>query len=152
LRKIHDAYQTNAREVVIWGSGRPLREFLHVDDLAAACVHLMRLEQDQLQSLISPQCSHLNAGSGEEISIADLAQLIAGVIGFEGELRFDNSKPDGTPRKLLDSSKLRALGWMPLVGLREGILRTYRHFLSANAAAHAEQAYRGLAEPPGLRF
>lgn len=152
LRKIHDAYQTNAREVVIWGSGRPLREFLHVDDLAAACVHLMQLGQDQLQPLISPQCSHLNAGSGEEISIADLAQLIAGIVGFEGELRFDNSKPDGTPRKLLDSSKLRALGWMPTIGLREGILRTYRHFLSANAAAHAEQAYRGLAEPPGLRF
>ncbi len=152
LRKIHEAHQSNAREVVIWGSGTPLREFLHVDDLAAACVHLMQLDRDTLQSLVSPQCSHLNAGSGEEISIADLARLIASIVGFEGRLRFDTSKPDGTPRKLLDSGKLRGLGWAPAIRLREGILRTYRHFLAASAAARAEQAYRGLAEQTGLRY
>ncbi len=152
LRKIHEAHQSNAREVVIWGSGTPLREFLHVDDLAAACVHLMQLDRDTLQSLVSPQCSHLNAGSGEEISIADLARLIASIVGFEGRLRFDTSKPDGTPRKLLDSGKLRSLGWAPAIRLREGILRTYRHFLAASAAARAEQAYRGLAEQTGLRY
>ncbi|MFM8468232.1 MAG: GDP-L-fucose synthase family protein [Oxalobacteraceae bacterium] len=152
LRKIHEAYQTNAREVVIWGSGRPLREFLHVDDLAAACVHLMQLGHDQLPTRISPQCSHLNAGSGEEIRIADLAQLIASLVGFEGTLHFDTSKPDGAPRKLLDSSKLRSLGWAPMISLRECLVRTYRHFLSAHAAAYAEQAYRGLSEPPSLRF
>ncbi len=152
LRKIHEAHQSNAREVVIWGSGTPLREFLHVDDLAAACVHLMQLDRDTLQSLVSPQCSHLNAGSGEEISIADLARLIASIVGFQGKLRFDTSKPDGTPRKLLDSGKLRSLGWAPAIRLREGILRTYRHFLAASAAARAEQAYRGLAEQPGLRY
>lgn len=152
LRKIHDAQQTNAHEVVVWGSGEPLREFLHVDDLAAACVHLMQLGCDKLQALVSPQCSHLNVGSGEEISIADLARLIASIVGFQGQLRFDTSKPDGAPRKLLDSGKLRSLGWAPAISLREGILRTYRHFLAANAAAHAEQAYRGLAEQPRLRF
>ncbi len=152
LRKIHEAHQSNAREVVIWGSGTPLREFLHVDDLAAACVHLMQLDRDTLQSLVSPQCSHLNAGSGEEISIADLARLIASIVGFQGKLRFDTSKPDGTPRKLLDSGKLRSLGWAPAIRLREGILRTYRHFLAASAAARAEQAYRGLAEQTGLRY
>ena len=152
LRKMHDAHQSNAREVVVWGSGQPLREFLHVDDLASACVHLMQLHQDQLRPLISPQCSHLNVGSGEEISIADLAKMIADTVGFQGKLRFDTSEPDGTPRKLLDSGKLRSLGWAPSIALREGILRTYRHFLSASAAAHAEQAYRGLAEQPGLRY
>ncbi len=152
LRKIHEAHQTSAPEVVVWGSGRPLREFLHVDDLAAACLHLMQLDRGLLHPLLSPQCSHLNVGSGEEISIADLAQLIAGIVGFQGKLRFDTSKPDGTPRKLLDSGKLRSLGWAPAVSLREGILRTYRHFLAASAAAHAEQAYRGLAEQPGLRY
>ncbi len=152
LRKIHDAYQSNAREVVVWGSGQPLREFLHVDDLASACIHLMQMDRESLQTLVSPQCSHLNVGSGEEISIADLARLIASIIGFQGQLRFDTSKPDGTPRKLLDSGKLRSLGWAPVISLREGILRTYRHLLAASAAAHAEQAYRGLSEQPGLRY
>lgn len=151
LRKMHDAHQSHASEVVVWGSGRPLREFLHVDDLASACVHLMQLDRERLDPLIAPQCSHLNVGSGEEISIADLAHLIAGIVGFQGKLHFDTSKPDGAPRKLLDSGKLRSLGWAPAIRLREGILRTYRHFLAASAAAHAEQAYRGLAEQPGLR-
>lgn len=143
LRKIHDAHQTNANEVVIWGSGQPLREFLHVDDLASACVHLMQQSSERLQALTAPQCSHLNVGSGEEISITDLARLIASVVGYQGQLRFDASKPDGTPRKLLDSTRMRSLGWAPAIRLRDGIARTYRHFLAARAASHAGQAYRG---------
>ena len=151
LRKIHDAHQSNASEVIVWGSGQPLREFLHVDDLASACVHLMRQRRETLQTLVTPQCSHINVGSGEEISIADLALMIASIVGYRGQLRFDSSKPDGTPRKLLDSTKMRSLGWAPAIGLREGILRTYRHFIAASAATHAEQAYRGLSELPTLR-
>jgi GDP-L-fucose synthase len=152
LRKIHEAHQSNAREVVVWGSGKPLREFLHVDDLASACVHLMQQSREQIQGLVSPQCSHINVGSGEEISIALLAQLIADIVGYQGQLRFDSSKPDGAPRKLLDSTKMRSLGWAPTISLRHGILRTYRHLLAASAATHAEHAYRGLAKPPGLRI
>lgn len=152
LRKIHDAHHSNADEVVIWGSGTPMREFLHVDDLASACIRLMQLDRDQLATFITPQCSHINVGSGEEISIADLAQLIASVIGYEGRLFFDRSKPDGTPRKLLDSSKINALGWSAAIPLREGILRTYRHFLAATAATHAELVYRGPKEPPRVRL
>jgi GDP-L-fucose synthase len=151
LRKIHDAHHTNADEVVIWGSGTPMREFLHVDDLASACLRIMQIDRDQLGTLISPQCSHINVGSGEEISIADLAQLIASIVGYEGQLIFDRSKPDGTPRKLLDSSKIHALGWKAGITLREGILRTYRHFLAATAATHAELVYRGPSEPPRVR-
>ena len=151
LRKIHEAHQSNADEVVVWGSGRPLREFLHVDDLASACIHLMQQSREQMQALAAPQCSHLNVGSGEEISIAALASLIAEIVGYEGRLRFDHSKPDGTPRKLLDSTRLRSLGWAPAISLRDGIARTYRHFLAARAAGHAELAYRGLGERPGLR-
>ena len=152
LRKIHDAYHSNADEVLIWGSGTPLREFLHVDDLALACLRLMQHEREQLNTLITPQCSHINVGSCEEISIANLAQLIADIIGYEGQLTFDRSKPDGTPRKLLDSSKMNQLGWTANIPLREGILRTYRHFLSATAASHAELVYRGPTEQPRMRF
>ncbi len=110
LRKIHEANQSNAPDVVVWGSGQPLREFLHVDDLASACIQLMQISREQLDTVVSPQCSHLNAGSGEEICIADLARLIASIVGYQGRLRFDDSKPDGTPRKLLDSTKLKSLG------------------------------------------
>lgn len=152
LRKIHDAHHTNADEVIIWGSGTPMREFLHVDDLASACLRIMHIDRDQLATLTTPQCSHINVGSGEEISIADLAQLIASIIGYEGRLFFDRSKPDGTPRKLLDSSKINTLGWKASISLREGILRTYRHFLAATAATHAELVYRGPTEPPRVRF
>lgn len=152
LRKIHDAHHTNADEVIIWGSGTPMREFLHVDDLASACLRIMQTDRDQLTALTTPQCSHINVGSGEEISITDLAQLIANIIGYEGRLFFDRSKPDGTPRKLLDSSKINALGWKASISLREGILRTYRHFLAATAATHAELVYRGPSEPPRVRF
>ncbi len=116
LRKIHEAKSAGAREVMVWGTGTPRREFLHVDDLAGACRFL-------LENYDSPEI--VNVGCGEDVSIRELAELICEVVGFEGELVFDATKPDGTPRKLLDVSRLQALGWRPRIGLHEGIARTY---------------------------
>lgn len=152
IRRFHDAQLAGAPEVKIWGSGQPLREFLYVDDLAAACLHLMAQPRELLAKLVSPQCSHVNAGSGEEIRIAALAMLVAEVVGYEGHVSFDPSRPDGTPRKLLDSSRLRSLGWAPKVDLREGVRRTVRHFLAAQSADQADLAYRGTVERPRLRI
>ena len=120
LRKAHQAKQEGARELVVWGSGNPRREFLHVDDLADACVFL-------LEKYDSPDI--INLGYGEDISIRELAELICDIVGFKGELAWDTTKPDGTPRKLLDVSKIHALGWGHQIGLREGITRTYEWFL-----------------------
>ncbi|HXV74955.1 MAG TPA: GDP-L-fucose synthase [Candidatus Polarisedimenticolaceae bacterium] len=122
LRRIHRAKATGAPTVTIWGSGSPLREFLHVDDLARAL--LLMLERYE-------EPTHVNIGSGEEISIRELAALIAETVGYRGELVWDRSKPDGTPRKLLDSSRIRALGWSPRIGLRDGLASTYREALAA---------------------
>jgi GDP-L-fucose synthase len=120
LRKAHEAKQEGARELVVWGSGNPRREFLHVDDLAAACVFL--LEKYDSSEII-------NVGCAEDISIRELAELICDIVGFKGELAWDTTKPDGTPRKLLDVSKIHELGWRHQIGLREGTLRTYQWFL-----------------------
>ena len=120
LRKTHTAKQDRQREVVVWGSGNPRRELLHVDDLAAACVFL-------LEKYDSPEI--INVGCGEDISIRELAELICDIVGFKGELAWDTTKPDGTPRKLLDVSRIHALGWRHRIGLREGITRTYEWFL-----------------------
>src|SRR6184192_3273273 len=120
LRKAHEAKTRKARELAVWGSGTPRREFLHVDDLASACLFL-------LEKYDSPEI--INVGCGEDISIRELAQLICDIVGFEGQLTWDATKPDGTPRKLLDVTKLRALGWQHQIGLREGITRTYQWFL-----------------------
>jgi GDP-L-fucose synthase len=119
LRKAHEAKAAGARELVVWGSGNPRREFLHVDDLAAACVFL-------LQNYDSPEI--INVGAGADISIRELAELICEIVGFEGELSWDATKPDGTPRKLLDIAKIRSLGWEPQISLRGGIARTYEWF------------------------
>ena len=124
LRKAHIARSEGQRELVIWGSGQPRREFLHVDDLAAACVFL-------LEKYDSPEI--INIGCGEDISIRELAELICDVVGFKGELAWDTTKPDGTPRKLLDVSKVHALGWHHHISLRDGIARTYEWF-QQNAA------------------
>ncbi len=124
LRKFHEAKINNAASVDIWGSGTPRREFLHVDDLADACVFLM-------QNYSSPEI--INIGWGKDVSILELAQLIKGVVGFEGRLTFDSSKPDGVPRKLLDIARVRALGWQPKVELDEGIKSTYEWFQKVNA-------------------
>lgn len=119
LRKAHDAKKSGAREMVVWGTGTPRREFLHVDDLADACVFL-------LQHYDSPEI--VNVGTGEDITIRELAELIAEIVGFTGSLTWDTSKPDGTPRKLLDVAKIRSLGWSPQISLRDGIARTYEWF------------------------
>ena len=120
LRKAHEAKMKRAPELVVWGSGTPRREFLHVDDCASACLFL-------LENYDSPEI--INVGSGEDVTIRELAELICDVVGFNGELTWDKTKPDGTPRKLLDVSKLRALGWTPSISLRDGIARTYDWFL-----------------------
>jgi GDP-L-fucose synthase len=120
IRKFHEAKLANERTVTVWGSGAPLREFLHVDDLAAGVVHCMDVYDD---------AQHINCGAGDEISIAGLAELVRKVVGFEGELVFDRSKPDGTPRKLMDSSRIAALGWKPSITLEQGIRSTYQWFL-----------------------
>ncbi len=119
MRKAHEAKTRKARELIVWGTGKPRREFLHVDDLASACLLL-------LEKYDSPEI--INVGCGEDISIRELAELICDVVGFDGELAWDTTKPDGTPRKLLDVSKIRALGWKPAVPLRDGIVRTYDWF------------------------
>ena len=121
IRRFHEAKLSEAPSVRVWGSGKPLREFLHVDDLASACLLLMDKYDDDVA---------VNVGSGEEISISELAKLISEVIGYSGEIEFDSSKPDGTPRKLLENSRLSALGWTPKVSLRDGIKTTYEWFLS----------------------
>ncbi len=152
IRRFHDALLSGQPEVTIWGSGEPLREFLHVDDLAAACLHLMDQPRERLAALTAPQCAHFNAGSGEEVRIAALAMMVAGAIGYEGHVAFDRSRPDGTPRKLLDSGKLRSLGWKPGIALTEGIARTVNHYLAAHSADRADLAYRGYVERPRLRI
>jgi len=121
LRKIHDARESGASEVEVWGTGKPRREFLYVDDLADACVFLMqKYDEDRW----------INVGWGTDATIAELAHTICRVVGFEGTLRFDSSKPDGTPRKLLDTTRLRALGWSPQIELEAGIRSTYEWFLN----------------------
>jgi GDP-L-fucose synthase len=122
IRKVHEA-KLAAAPVEIWGSGTPRREFLHVDDCADACVHLMAHYSDGMP---------INVGAGEDIAIADLARLVMEVVGYQGELVTDPAKPDGTPRKLLDSSRLIALGWKPKIALRDGIARTYEAFLAGD--------------------
>jgi GDP-L-fucose synthase len=124
LAKTHRAKITNAAEVEIWGTGKPRREFLHVDDLADGLVFLMERYSDE---------SHVNIGWGEDVSIAELATLIAEIVGFKGRLRYATDKPDGTPRKLLDVSMLNGMGWQPKIGLREGLTDAYRWFVE-NAA------------------
>ncbi|HLH11506.1 MAG TPA: GDP-L-fucose synthase [Methylovirgula sp.] len=120
IRRIHEAKAENAARVTIWGTGAPKREFLHVDDLADACVFLMKHWDDE---------EPINVGSGEEITIAELAHLVAKTVGWSGRLEFDPAKPDGTPRKLLDTRRLTALGWKPSIGLREGLANAYADFL-----------------------
>ncbi|MEQ8700858.1 MAG: GDP-L-fucose synthase [Bauldia litoralis] len=120
LRRTHEAKQRGDPSLVIWGSGSPRREFLHVDDCAAALVYL-------LQNYSAP--THVNIGFGEDISILDLARLIAEIVGFSGTIEHDLSKPDGTPRKLMSSARLQALGWKPKIGLRDGIASTYEYFV-----------------------
>jgi GDP-L-fucose synthase len=125
IRKAHEAKIAGAGEMVVWGSGAPRREFLHVDDCADAVVHMMGVYSGE---------QHMNVGSGEDVSIADLARLVSDIVGFSGRIVFDTSKPDGTPRKLLDVSRLAQTGWRHRIGLREGIASTYDWFLGQPAS------------------
>lgn len=124
IRRFHEAKRSGAETVTIWGSGTPLREFMHVDDLADACVFLMANYSGE---------AHINVGSGEEISIRDLAALVAETVGYEGTIECDPGKPDGTPRKLMDSSRLKAMGWKPAIGLEVGLKDAYEAFLDQGA-------------------
>lgn len=130
MRRFHEAKLAGSAEVVVWGSGKPMREFLHVDDMAAACVHVMNLDAVTYQAHTEPMLSHINVGTGVDCTIAELAQTLKRVVGFEGELVFDSSKPDGTPRKLMDVSRLRALGWQYSIELEQGLQDTYAWFLA----------------------
>jgi len=129
LRRFHEAVKSGAEEVVIWGSGKPMREFLHVDDMAAACVHVMELDDATYQANTEPMLSHINVGTGVDCTIRELAETVARVTGFQGELVFDASKPDGTPRKLLDVSRLKSLGWQASISLEDGLRNAYQWFL-----------------------
>ncbi|WP_019342325.1 GDP-L-fucose synthase [Stutzerimonas stutzeri] len=129
LRRFHEATQRGDNEVVIWGSGKPQREFLHVDDMAAASVHVMELDDETYQAHTQPMLSHINVGTGVDCSIRELAETIARVTEYQGELKFDSSKPDGTPRKLMDVSRLKALGWQSSISLENGLRDAYRWFV-----------------------
>ena len=131
IRRFHEAKQSGLPRINIWGSGEPRREFLHVDDMARACLHVMNLKKTAYTKVTAPMCSHLNVGSGSDISIRDLAELVREVIGFEGDLQFDTNKPDGAPRKLMSSARLARLGWEPEISLRQGIVGAYKDFLRA---------------------
>lgn len=129
LRRFHEATQRGDDEVVIWGSGTPMREFLHVDDMAAASIHVMNLDDATYQANTQPMLSHINVGTGQDCTIRELAETIARVIGFKGRLSFDASKPDGTPRKLMDVSRLEALGWKAGITLEDGLRDAYQWFV-----------------------
>lgn len=132
LRRFHEAVESGAKEVTVWGSGKPMREFLHVEDMARACVHVMELDSKTYEKFTSPMLSHINVGTGKDCSIRELAETVARVTDFRGEIRFDTSKPDGTPRKLLDISRIKALGWEPQIPLEEGLRSTYEWFVKNN--------------------
>lgn len=130
IRRFHEAAQTGAEEVVIWGSGTPKREFLHVDDMAAASLFVLDLPKAEYEANTQPMLSHINVGSGNDISILELAQKIAAVTGYKGRIVTDPSKPDGTPRKLMDVSRLTQMGWFAQIGLDQGLVETYQWFLA----------------------
>ena len=131
IRRFHEARVDGKSEVAIWGTGTPRREFLYVDDMAAASVHVMSLDRATYRAHTSDSLSHINVGFGSDITIAELAQAVASAVGYEGRISFDTSKPDGTPRKWMSSERLRSLGWRPTVSLDEGLRLAYRDFLNS---------------------
>ena len=130
IRRFHGAKVAQAQSVVIWGTGTPRREFLYVDDMAAASLHVMQLSKVLYEQHTEPMQSHINVGSGSDVTIADLAHYIAQTVGYTGQISFDASKPDGAPRKWMDSSRLNALGWRPQIDLQQGLATAYQDFLS----------------------
>lgn len=144
IRKFHEAKVAGAPQVTVWGSGKPLREFLHSDDLAAACLFLMNLDESRFVALLGNSTNQqnddfspplINIGSGMEVSIAELAGLVANAVEYHGSIVYDSSKPDGTPRKLMDSGRMRSLGWSPEISLADGMRRTYKLFRETIAAS-----------------
>lgn len=129
IRRFHEARLANRAEVIAWGTGKPMREFLHVDDMASACIYVMNLDEATYQSNTQPMLSHINVGTGIDCTIRELVETVAKVIGYHGEIVFDTSKPDGTPRKLMDVSRLEDLGWKASIELEAGLARTYQWFL-----------------------
>ena len=130
IRRFHEAKAARLPSVSVWGTGKAKREFLHVDDLASAALHVMDLPRDTFYGKVTPQCSHLNVGSDEDISISDLAAEIKNVTGFAGSIQFDANMPDGAPRKLMESSLIRSMGWQPKIGLRTGLKDAYSDFIN----------------------
>jgi len=134
IRRFHEAKESNDAEVVVWGSGKAMREFLFVDDMAEACIHMLNIPQYTFNASVSPLESHVNLGTGLDCTIAELAQSVSDVVGYQGNIKFDTSKPDGTPRKLLDVSKAEQLGWKANTSLKNGLEKTYRWFCETELA------------------
>lgn len=132
IYRFHKAKVNKLPNVTIWGTGKPKREFLYVDDMASASVHLMNLDKEIYDKNTSEMCTHVNAGSGKDLTVNELAEIIKIVVNYKGEIKFDLSKPDGSPRKFMDSSLLNSLGWKPNVNLKEGLIKTYKKFLETN--------------------
>ena len=130
MRRFHEAKLSNTPEVAVWGSGKPMREFLHVDDMAAASIFVANVSQETYESCTEPMLSHINVGTGVDCTIAELALTMAEVVGYEGSVTFDASKPDGAPRKLMNVDTLKRLGWSYQIELKEGLARTYQWFLA----------------------
>ncbi|MBT3940250.1 MAG: NAD-dependent epimerase/dehydratase family protein, partial [Pelagibacterales bacterium] len=130
IDRFHKAKLKNESNILVWGTGKPYREFLHVDDMAAASVHLMNINIDIYKNNTKPQLSHINVGSGEEYSIMELSKMIANITNYHGKIVFDKTKPDGTPRKLIDSSILKSTGWKPKIDLKKGLEDSYNWYLS----------------------
>ena len=128
LRRFHEAKLLSAPSVVIWGTGSPKREFLYVDDMAKACVHVMNLDKITYDAYTQPMQSHINVGYGEDVTIAELAKAVGSAVGYGGDISFDTTKPDGAPRKWMDTSKLNKLGWKPQIDLQLGLAKTYEDF------------------------
>jgi len=135
LRRFHEAKERGDPAVTIWGTGTPRREFLYVDDMAAASVFVMNLAPDAYQAQVQPQLSHINVGCGSDVTIAELADTVARVVGYQGRITFDSSKPDGTPRKLMDSTRLVAMGWSAKIGLEEGLAYAYSDMVKSRREA-----------------
>lgn len=136
IRRFHEAKVNNIPSVAIWGTGTPKREFLYVDDMATACVHVMNLNKAIYDQHTQPMLSHINVGCGNDITIRQVAEAIGKTVGYQGEITFDTSKPDGTPRKLMDSTRLNALGWQAKVGLEAGLGAAYQDYLSNYVSKH----------------
>ncbi|TNS63555.1 GDP-L-fucose synthase [Escherichia coli] len=129
MRRFHEAKESGAPEVIVWGTGTPMREFLYVDDMAAASVHVMELDEEIYQKNTQPMLSHINVGTGVDCSIREMAETMASVVGYQGKIVFDATKPDGTPRKLMDVTRLKNLGWQYRYNLHEGLSLTYKGFI-----------------------